>query len=162
MPPARLTLPSPTSVAVDAAGGGKHLRVKASFTVWETSRTATSDRTAKVVSNANAPVIAATSAPIVGEKLRYYLSDAGATHRTAWQWQRCDDAAMTGNCVWRAQSNSASDAHTKYTPVAGTDSDVGKYLQAYAYYAANDAGKTRTRTESPVLGPVVASPPALR
>ena len=114
----------------------------------------------RVVSDANAPVIAATSDPIVGEKLRYYLSASGATHRTAWQWERCDDAAMTTNCVRRAQSNSTSDDHTEYTPVAGTDSDVGKYLQAYAYYAANDAGKTWTRTETPVLGPVVAVPAA--
>ena len=149
-----------TPVTADAAGGGKHLRVKASFTVWATSRTATSDRTVKVVSDANAPVIAATSAPIVGEKLRYYLSATGATHRTAWQWRRCDNTAMTSNCVLRTQSNSASDAHTEYTPVAGTDSDVGKYLQAHAYYAANDADKTWTRTESPVLGPVVAAPAA--
>ena len=107
----------------------------------------TSNRTAKVVSNANAPVIAAISAPIVGEKLRYYLSAAVATHRTAWQWQHCDKPAMTGNCVLRAQSNSARDAHTEYTPMAGTDSNVGKYLQAYAYYAANDAGKTWRRTD---------------
>ena len=55
---------------------------------------------------------------------------------------------MTGNCVRRAQSNSARDAHTEYTPVAGTDSNVGIYLRAYAYYAAN-AGKTWTRTEPP-------------
>ena len=55
------------AVAADSAGGGKRLRVKASFTVWETNRTVTSDRTAKVASNANAPVIAATSAPLVGE-----------------------------------------------------------------------------------------------
>ena len=34
------------------------------------------------------------------------------------------------------------DAHTEYTPVAG---EVGKYLRAYAYYAAGDAGKTWTR-----------------
>ena len=39
----------------------------------------TSDRTAKVLSNANAPVIATTSAPIVSEKLRYYLSAARTT-----------------------------------------------------------------------------------
>ena len=147
-------------VAADAAGGGKRLRVRVSFTASGKSLTLTTDRTAKVVSNANAPVTAATSAPIVGEKLRYYLSADGATHRTAWQWQRCDDAAMTGNCVLRAQTNSASDAHTEYTPAAGEDSDVGKYLQAYAYYADNDAGKTWTRTESPVLGPVVAAPAA--
>ena len=145
-------------VAADAASGGKYLRVKASFTVWGERRTATSDRTAKVVSDSAAPSTAATSVPIVGEKLRYYLSAVGATHRTAWQWRRCDDAAMTTNCVLRSQSNSARDAHTEYTPVAGSDSDVGKYLQAYAYYAANDAGKTWTRAESPVLGPVVAAP----
>ena len=145
-----------TPVTADAASGGKHLRVNAYFTAGGKSQTATSDRTVKVVSDVTAPVIAATSALIVGEKLRYYLSAAGATHLRAWQWQRCDDAAMTGNCVRRAQSNSASDARTEYTPVAGTDSDVGKYLQAYAYYA----DKTWTRTESPVLGPVVAAPAA--
>ena len=63
-------------VVADAAAGGKRLRVKASFTAWGESHTLTTDRTAKVVSNANAPVIAATSAPIVSEKLRYYLSAA--------------------------------------------------------------------------------------
>ena len=147
-------------VAADAASGGKYLRVKASFTAWGERRTATSDRTAKVVSNSTAPSTAATSVPIVGAKLRYYLSVAGATHRTAWQWRRCDDAAMTSNCVLRSQSNAARDAHTEYTPAAGSDSDVGKYLQAYAYYAANDAGKTWTRAQSPVLGPVVAAPAA--
>ena len=147
-------------VVADAASGGKHLRVKSSFTVGRESQMLTTDRTAKVVSNANAPVIAATLAPIVGEKLRYYLSAARATHRTAWQWQRCDNAAMTGNCVRRAPSNLASDAHTEYTPVAGTDSDVGKYLQAHTYYADSANGGTWTRTETPVLGPVVAAPAA--
>ena len=145
-------------VVADAASGGKFLRARASFTAGGASQTLTTHRTAKVVSNANAPVIAATSAPIVGEKLRYYLSATGATHRTAWQWQRCDNAAMTTNCVLRTQSNSASDAHTEYTPVAGTDSDVGKYLQAHAYYADSANGGTWTRTETPVLGPVVAAP----
>ena len=149
-----------TPVVADAANGGKHLRVKASFTAEGARQTLTTGGTAKVVSDANAPVIAATSAPIVGEKLRYYLSAAGATHRTAWQWQRCDDAAMTTNCVRRAQSNSSSDAHTEYTPVAGTDTDVGKYLQAHAYYADSANGDTWTRTETPVLGPVVAAPAA--
>ena len=144
----------------DAASGGKFLRVKVSFTAWGKSRTLTSGSTAKVVSNATVPATAAASAPIVGEKLRYYLSAAGATHRTAWQWRRCDDAVMRTHCKLITQSNSASDAHTEYTPVAGTDTDVGKYLQAYAYYAANDAGKTWTRAESPVLGPVVVAPAA--
>ena len=145
-------------VVADAAGRGKFLRVKMSFTARGKSRTLTSGSTAKVVSNATVPATAATSVPIVGEKLRYYLSAAGATHRTAWQWRRCDDAVMRTHCKLITQSNSASDAHTEYTPVAGSDTDVGKYLQAYAYYAANDAGKTWTRAESPVLGPVVAAP----
>ena len=145
-------------VAADAAGGGKSLRVIVSFTASGSIQTLTSGSTAKVVSNTTAPVLAAASAPIVGEKLRYYLSAAGATHRTAWQWRRCDDVLMRTHCKPIIQSNSASDAHTEYTPVAGTDTDVGKYLQAYAYYAVNDAGKTWTRAESPVLGPVVAAP----
>ena len=129
-----------------------------SFTASGKNRTLTSGSTAKVVSNTTAPATPAAAAPIVGEKLHYYLSTAGATHRTAWQWRRGDDAAMRTHCKPITQSNSASDAHTEYTPVAGTDTDVGKYLQAYAYYAANDAGKTWTRAESPVLGPVVAAP----
>ena len=145
-------------VVADAAGGGKFLRVKVSFTASDKSRTLTSGSTAKAVPNTTAPVTVAASAPVVGEKLRYYLSAAGATHRTAWQWRRCDDAVMRTHCKLITQSNSASDAHTEYTPVAGSDTDVGKYLQAYAYYAANDAGKTWTRAESPVLGPVVAEP----
>ena len=147
-------------VTADAANGGKHLRVKASFTAEGARQTLTTGGTVKVVSDVNAPVIAATSAPVVGEKLHYYLSATGATHRTAWQWRRCDNAAMTTNCVQRAQSNSTSDAHTEYTPVAGTDSDVGKYLQAHAYYADSANGGTWTRTETPVLGPVVAAPAA--
>ena len=68
------------SVATDASGGGNFLRAKVSFTASGKIQTATSDRTVKVASNATAPVIADTSAPLAREKLRYYLSagnDAG-------------------------------------------------------------------------------------
>ena len=70
------------SVATDASGGGNFLRAKVSFTASGKIQTATSDRTVKVASSAVVPVIAATSAPLAGEKLRYYLSaanDAGKT-----------------------------------------------------------------------------------
>ena len=62
---------------------------------------------------------------------------AAAADRTAWRWPPCDDAAMTTNCKL-AQSGSAAQTCTECTPVVGADTDVGKYLQAYAYYAAPD------------------------
>ena len=75
----------------------------------------------------------------------------------AWRWQRCDDAAMTTNCklcaIQRAQR-----CPTEYTPAAGTNTDVGKYLRAYAYYAGSSNSSAWTRTQTPVLGPVVAAP----
>ena len=147
-------------VAADAASGGKFLRAQATFTVSSTSQTLTTVNTAKVLTANTATAGGALStAPIVGEKLRYYLSATGATNRTAWRWQRCDDAAMTTNCKL-AQSGSATQTYTDYTPVAGTDTDVGKYLRAYAYYTDTANGNAWTRTQTPILGPVVAAAPA--
>ena len=141
-------------VAADAASGGKFLRAKVTFTVSASSRTLTTVNTAKVV--ASTPATAATTTAlrlVVGNKVQYGISVTGAADH-AWRWQRCDNAGMTTNCVYVAEATTAT---AEYTPVAG---DVGKYLRAYAYYAASDAGKTWTRTETPVLGPVVAAPAA--
>jgi len=146
-----------TPVTADAAGGGKYLRVKASYRAAGQNATVTSGKTAKVVSNANIPENAAKQAPIVGKQLRYYLPDAGETHHATWQWRRCDDATMQTGCKLLTPNNSRNSRYTVYTPVAGADTDVGKYLQTYTYYAANDAAQTWTRAESPVLGPVVAA-----
>ena len=130
---------------------GKYLRAKATFTASGSSRTLVTVNTAKVVATATAA--ATTTGPAVGVKIQYDVSVTGATDH-AWRWQRCDNAGMTTNCAYVAAATAAT---AEYTPVAG---DVGKYLRAYVYYAANDAGKTWTRAESPVLGLVVAAPAA--
>ena len=150
-------------VASDAASGGKFLRAQATFTVSGASQTLTTRNTAKVLTANTATAGGAPGVtPIAGEKLRYDYAPyaaAGATNRTAWRWQRCDDAAMTTNCKL-AQSGSATQTYTEYTPAAGTDTDVGKYLRAYAYYADTANSNAWTRTQTPVLGPVVAAAPA--
>ena len=150
-------------VAADAASGGKFLRAQATFTVSGASQTLTTINTAKALAASTAAAGATLSVtPVVGVKLRYDSAPyaaASATHRTAWRWQRCDDAAMTANCQLLAQSNPNTDAHTEYTPSAGTDTDVGKYLRAYAYYADTANSSAWTRTQTPVLGPVIAAPP---
>ena len=68
---------------------------------------------------------------------------------------------MTANCKL-AHSTPVTQAYTEYTPVAGadTDTDAGKYLQAYAYYSPCGGDNPWTRTQTPVLGPVAAAPPA--
>ena len=147
-------------VAADAAGGGKFLRAKVTFTASGKSQTLTTVNTARVVAAATAGT-AATVVTMEGKPLHYQhaaFTAAGAANRTGWQWQRCDDAAMTTNCKLRGQSNPLTDAHTEYTPAAGADSDVGKYLRAYAYYSDSGNSNAWTRTQTPVLGPVVAAP----
>ena len=67
---------------------------------------------------------------------------------------------MATNCKFRSSSEPANNAYTEYTPAAGTDTDVGKYLRAYAYYADTANSNAWTRTQTPVLGPVVAAAPA--
>ena len=157
-------------VAADAANGGKFLRAKVTFTLTlsgqMTTQTLTTVNTAKVIASTTvASGGAAAITPIVGEKLRAYHPSVTAvpatdtTSRTVWRWLRCDDAAMAANCVLRAESPTSS-AHTEYTPVAGTDTDVGKYLRAYAYYAAGGSSDPWTRTQTAVLGPVAAAAPA--
>ena len=145
-------------VAADAASGGKFLRAKVTFTESGKSRTLTTVNTAKVVAATTASAgTAATAVAMVGKQLSYqhaFVTAAGAANRTAWRWQRCDDAAMTTNCAYVAASTAAT---AEYTPVAG---DVGKYLRAYAYYADSTNGNAWTRTQTPVLGPVVAAPAA--
>ena len=146
-------------VAADAASGGKFLRAQVTFTVSGQTQTLTTVNTAKVIAATTATAARTTAAaPMVGLKLRYQLSGVTAANRTNWRWQRCDDAAMTANCQLRAQSNPIDDAHTEYTPAAGTDTDVGKYLRAYVYYADSGNSNAWTRTQTPVLGPVVAAP----
>ena len=147
-------------VAADAASGGKFLRAQVTFTASGQTQTLTTVNTAKVIADTTATAARTTAAaPMVGLKLRYQLSGVTAANRTAWRWLRCDDAAMTSNCKL-AHSTPVTQAHTEYTPVAGTDTDVGKYLQAYAYYANSGNGNAWTRTQTPVLGPVVAAAPA--
>ena len=143
-------------VAVDA---GRHLRAKVTFTASGQSRTLTTVNTAPV---ANAPGVTAADAsfpaiPIAGQKIRLSLSATGATSPGLWRWQRCDDAAMLTGCKFVASSEPAGNAYTEYTPTAGTDSDVGKYLQAYAYYADSGNSNAWTRAKTLVMGPVVAA-----
>ena len=158
------TYPIYVPVAADAANGGKFLRAKVTFTASGKSQTLTTVNTARVVTAATATAgAAATVVTMVGKPLHYQhaaFTAAGAANRTGWQWQRCDDAAMTTNCKLRGQSNSLTDAHTAYTPVAGADTDVGKYLRAYAYYSDSGNSNAWTRTQTPVLGPVVTAPAA--
>ena len=156
-------------VAADAASGGKFLRAKVTFTASSQTQTLTTVNTAKAIAATTAADGgAAAITPIVGEKLRSYhpsvtaipaAAATGTAVRTAWSWLRCDDAAMTSNCKL-AHSTPVTQAHTEYTPVGGTDTDVGKYLQAYAYYANSGNSNAWTRTETAVLGPVVAAAPA--
>ena len=135
---------------------GKYLRAKVSFTASGSSQTLTTVNTAKVVAATTASAgTAATAVAMVGKQLSYQhasVTAAGTANRTAWRWQRCDNAAMTANCVHLAASTTAI---AEYTPVAG---DVGKYLRAYAYYADSANSDAWTRTQTPVLGPVVAVP----
>ena len=144
-----------------AADAGRHLRAKVTFTASGKSRTLTTVNTAAV---AGAPGATASGAafpaiPIVGQKLRLTLSATGATSPGLWRWQRCDDAAMETGCKFVASSEPANNSYTEYTPAAGTDSDVGKYLQAYVYYVGSGNGDAWTRAKTPVMGPVVAPPP---
>ena len=145
----------------DVHDEGKYLRAEATFTYnvsgSSVTKTLITANTAKVTA-APAASAAVTVVPIVGEKLRYALP-AGVTLPVEWRWMSCVDAKMT-DCALRHQSNSILDTHTEYTPVAGTDTDVGKYLRAYAYYSDSANGNAWTRTQTPVLGPVVAAPAA--
>ena len=133
---------------------GKHLRAEVTFTASGKSQTLTTMNTAKVVAATTATAVTGAVAFVpdvtVGAKLEYAFSGSGTTDHS-WGWQRCTNQAMTSGCAY------VGDGAAAYRIVAA---DVGKYLQAYAYYAANDAGKTWTRTETPVLGPVVAAPAA--
>ena len=141
---------------------GNHLRAKATFTTAERSRTVTTFNTAKVVASPSATASDATSfIPVIGSaKIRFSLSAAGASNPSIWRWQRCNDAAMLTGCKFITSSEPASNAYTEYTPTAGSDTDVGKYLQAYVYYADGGNGNGWTRGETPVLGPVAAAPAA--
>ena len=138
-------------VAADAASGGKFLRAKVSFTASGSSRTLTTVNTAKVVAATTATAVAGAVAFVpdvtVGAELEYAVSGAGATDHS-WRWRRCANKEMTSGCAY------VGDGAAAYRIVA---SDVGKYLSAYVYFADGSAWK---RTTTPVLGPVVAAPPA--
>ena len=140
-----------------AADAGRHLRARVTFTASGRNQTLNTVNTGAVASTpaavADAPVI-----PIVGQKIRFSLPVSGATAPGAWRWKRCDDAAMLTGCKSVASSGPANNAYTEYTPTAGTDSDVGKYLQAYVYYADSGNNNAWTRAKTPVLGPVAAAP----
>ena len=138
----------------------RHLRAKVTFTASGRNQTLTTVNTAEVAGAPGASAAdAASGIPIVGEKIRFSLSAAGATSPGAWRWKRCDDAAMLTGCKFFVTSSGpAGNAYTEYTPVAGTDSDVGKYLQAYVYYADSGNNNAWTRAKTPVLGPVAAAP----
>ena len=144
-----------------AADAGRHLRAKVTFTASGQSWTLTTVNTAAVVSSpgTTAADAAFPAIPIVGQKIRLSISATGATSPGLWRWQRCDDAAMETGCKFVASSEPANNAYTEYTPAAGTDSDVGKYLQAYVYYADSGNNNAWTRAKTPVMGPVVAAAP---
>ena len=146
-----------------AADAGRHLRAKVTFTASGQSRTLTTVNTAAV---AGAPGVAAPdptsvipAIPIIGEKIRFSRPAVGASGPGVWRWQRCDDAAMQTGCQFVASSEPANNAYTEYTPAAGTDTDVGKYLQAYVYYADRGNNNAWTRAKTPIMGPVVAAAP---
>ena len=148
-------------VAADAARGGKFLRAQVTFTASGKTQTLVTANTAKVVSAPSATAAGVTSIfPIVGQRIRHRLSATGAAKPGVWRWQRCDDALMTTNCQFLNSSEPADNAHTEYTPAAGTDTDVGKYRQAYAYYSNGGNGNVWMRTQTSILGPVVAAAPA--
>ena len=65
---------------------------------------------------------------------------------------------MLTGCKFVTSSEPVGNAYSEYTPAAGTDSDVGKYLQAYVYYADSGNNNAWTRSKTPVLGPVAAAP----
>ena len=144
----------PTSTDV-----GRHLRAKATFTAAGRSRTVTTFNTAKVVASPSATASdVASFIPVVGVKIRFSLSAAGAVNPSVWRWKRCNDAAMLTGCKFVTSSEPDNYAYTEYTPAAGSDSDMGKYLQAYVYYADGGNGNAWTRGKTPVLGPVAALP----
>ena len=120
----------------------------------------TTFNTAKVVASPSATASDATSfIPVIGSaKIRFSLSAAGAVNPSVWRWQRCNDAAMLTGCKFVTSSEPANNAYTEYTPAAGSDTDVGKYLQAYVYYADTGNGNAWTQGKTPVLGPVAAAP----
>ena len=146
-----------------AADAGRHLRAKVTFTASGQSRMLTTVNTAAVAGAPGAsvpdPASVIPAIPIIGEKIRFSRPAAGASGPAVWRWQRCDDAAMQTACKFVTSSEPANNAYTEYTPVARTDSDVGKYLQAYVYYADSGNNNAWTRAKTPVMGPVVAAAP---
>ena len=143
-----------------AADAGRHLRAKVTFTASGKNRTLTTVNTAKVT-NPSAATVSGDflPVPIVGEKIRFLLPANGSAIPGAWRWKRCNDAAMQTGCKFVTASEPASQAHSEYTPAAGTDSDAGKYLQIYVYYADRANNNAWTQAKTPALGPVAAAPP---
>ena len=143
-----------------AADTGRHLRAKVTFTASGRNQTLTTVNTAKV-SHPSAAMVSGgfLPVPIVGEKIRFVLPANGAANPGAWRWKRCNDAAMQTGCKFLTSSEPANQAHSEYTPAAGTDTDAGKYLQVYVYYADSANNNAWTQAKTPALGPVAAAPP---
>ena len=146
---ANATWPSYAPVAADAAGGGKFLRVKASYYVGAGTpadrRTLISANTARVVASTTATAVTGATAFVpevsVGRRLQYALTGAGAS-APAWRWEMCDDRAMTAHCHYEPGGTAAY----IISPAA-----IGRYLRAYVYYAEGGVWK---RATTPILGPV--------
>ena len=143
-----------------AADAGRHLRAKVTFTASGQSRMLTTVNTAQVSQSSAATVSGDfLPVPIVGEKIRFLLPANGAANPGVWRWKRCNDAAMQTGCQFVTASEPANQAHSEYTPAAGTDTDAGKYLQVYVYYADRANNNAWTQAKTPALGPVAAAPP---
>ena len=143
-----------------AADAGRHLRAKVTFTASGKSRTLNTVNTAQV-SQPSAATVSGNflPVPIVGEKIRFLLPTNGSANPGVWRWKRCNDAALQTGCKFVTTSEPASQAHSEYTPAAGTDTDAGKYLQIYVYYADRANNNAWTQAKTPALGPVAAAPP---
>ena len=92
------------------------------------------------------------SPPRVGQAIEAWVAHGGAPYRpnAGWRWRRCDDAAMTSNCVLLQDADGIS---YRYTPVAA---DQGKHLEAWLYFSL-DNGASWRRWETSAIGPVQAA-----
>ena len=156
-----------TYVYVPASGdAGKHFRARIPLTsAAATAAGAPSgDRyaTTGVTDAAVASSAAATgtglfgsghSPPRVEQAIEAWVAHGGAPYRpnAGWRWRRCDDAAMTSNCVLLQDADGVS---YRYTPVAA---DQGKYLEAWLYFSLVLGGGDWQRWETAAIGPVQAA-----
>ena len=143
-----------------AADDGKRLRAIATYTEGGITQTLTTANTGEVVAVSSVAAGVTQLTPVVGAAIHHRIAPTAGIAATSihrWRWLRCDTAAMTGATCIIAASSAKGSATASYTPSAA---DVGKYLQAHIYYAASDVAKTWTRTQGPLLGPVIAAAPA--